>query len=322
MRLSGLGPLLLLVALPARALAQVPLSPPAPEPPTPAESAPPAQEPEPPPPPPPSPPVPPDDLPPTPPQPEPEPPQPPPASAPAPEAAPSIERPSEPPSATRSEAAPGAPTKLAPRTKDEPESLPPFERAKWPLTLDLKLGVSWRPEGVAGFEEEDRFGTELGGSLYLGLTRHLAAGLEIERVHLGRGVSMNGFDSINVDYTDWSAMLGLRAFPKRSELLDLFVTIQAGVGVQGVSATGTQSNGPLLPASPYTCGGSDTPGFQIGGGVGARLMLAPRWGVTARINGAGRKLTAEPIDGCARGLGSLTTVSGSLAVGYDFDLER
>jgi hypothetical protein len=117
-------------------------------------------------------------------------------------------------------------------------------------------------------------------------------------------------------------MLGMRAYPKRSQLLDVFVGIQVGVGVQGVSATGTENNGPLLPASSYTCAGSDTPGFQIGGGIGARLMLAPRWGITARINGAGRKLTAEPIDDCARGLGSLTTVSGSLAVGYDFDLEQ
>jgi hypothetical protein len=116
-------------------------------------------------------------------------------------------------------------------------------------------------------------------------------------------------------------MLGFRAYPRRTELLDVFVGIQVGVGIQGVSATGTQNNGALVPASPYTCQGSDTPAFQLGGGVGARVMLAPRWGVTARINGTGRRLTADPIDKCARGLGSLTTVSGSLAVGYDFDLE-
>jgi hypothetical protein len=312
MRLTGLAPLLLLLGVAERATAQVPAPPPT--------SAP-AQEPEPPPPPPsPPPPPPPNDLPPTPPQPEEPPPVPAPASAPAAEAAPPIEPPAEPPSATRSEAAPGATSKAAP-PKDKPEVLPPFERAKWPLTVDLRLGMLWRPEGVAGFDDEDQLGTELGGSVYLDITRQIAGGLEIERVSLGRGSSIDGFDSISVDYSAWSAMLGMRAYPKRSELLDLFVGIQVGVGVQGVSATGTENNGPLVPASPYTCSGSDTPAFQIGGGIGARVMLAPRWGITARINGSGRKLTAEPIDECARGLGSLTTVSGSLALGYDFDLE-
>jgi hypothetical protein len=307
MRLTGLGPLLLLLGLSARAAAQAP--PAAPAPPAPA------QDPVPPPGPPPPP-----DAPPVPPTPEPEPPPvPAPASAPAPEAAPPIVPEPEPPSATRSEAAPGATSKAPAPSKDEPE-LPPFERAKWPLTVDLKLGMAWRPEGDAGFDAEDRIGTELGGSLYLDITDKIGAGLEVDRASLGRGNSINGFNSISVDYSDLSAMLGLRAYPRRGELLDLFVGIQVGVGIQGVSATGTTDNG-LQPATPYSCSGSDSPGFQIGGGIGARLMLAPRWGITARVNGTGRKLTPEVINDCARGLGSLTTVSGSLAVGYDFDLE-
>ena len=302
MRLTGLGPLMLLLGLPARAGAQMPA---APVPTAPAQALQPPS------------PLPPD----LPPEPEPEPPPvPAPASAPAAEAAPSIAPVPEPPSATRSEAAPGA-TSKAPPPKDQPE-LPLFERAKWPLTVDLKLGMSWRPEADAGFDDEDPLGTELGGSLYLDITDKIAAGLEVDRVSLGRGNSINGFDSISVDYTDWSAMLGMRAYPKRGGLLDLFVGLQVGVGIQGVSATGTENNGPLMPATPYSCSGSDRPGFQIGGGIGARLMLAPRWGITARINGTGRKLTAEPIEECARGLGSLTTVSGSLALGYDFELEQ
>jgi hypothetical protein len=309
MRLTGLGLLLLVLGLPARAVAQTPPQT-APAPPAPAQDPVPPPGPAPPP-----------DAPPVPPEPEPEPPPvPPPASAPAPEAAPPITPEPEPPSATRSEAAPGATTKLAPLSKDDSAELPPFERAKGPLTVDLKLGMAWRPEGDAGFESEDRMGTELGGSVYLDITDKIGAGLEVDRASLGRGNSMTGFDSISVDYTDWSAMLGMRAYPRRGELLDLFVGIQVGVGIQGVSATGTRNNGPLQPAVPYSCSGADSPGFQIGGGIGARLMLAPRWGITARINGTGRKLTAEPIDNCARGLGSLTTVSGSLALGYDFDL--
>jgi hypothetical protein len=118
-----------------------------------------------------------------------------------------------------------------------------------------------------------------------------------------------------------SAMLGMRAYPKRTELFDFFVGLQVGVGIQSVAATGTASNGALLPASPYSCSASDTPAFQIGGGIGARLMLTPRWGLTARLNGTGRRLTGELVEDCAQGIGTATTVSAGLGLGYDFDLE-
>jgi hypothetical protein len=178
-----------------------------------------------------------------------------------------------------------------------------------------------RPDSGAGFDHETNVGTELGASLYLELKREIAVGLEIERASLGRGTAINGLNSVSIDYTVSSAMLGLRAYPKRSELLDLFVGFQVGVGIQGVSATGTASNGDLLPARPYSCGASDTPDFQIGGGIGARLMLSPRWGLTARLNGTGRHLTDDLVEDCAQGIGTATTVSAGLGLGYDFDLD-
>jgi len=202
-----------------------------------------------------------------------------------------------------------------------PPAAPPWIRAHSPLTLEGRLGLLLRPGSSAGFQDETHAGTELGLSLYMDLKRELAAGLEIERASLGRGTSISGLDSVSVDYTVSSAMLGVRAYPKRSELFDLFVGLQVGVGIQAVSAVGTANNGALIPASSYSCGGTDTPAFQIGGGVGARLMFAPRWGVTARINGMGRRLTSDVVDECAQGLGTATTVSGSIGLGYDFDLD-
>jgi hypothetical protein len=203
------------------------------------------------------------------------------------------------------------------RTPEEPPSL----RAHWPLTLEGKLGFSGRPESSGGFQDESQVGAELGLSLYTDVKRELAVGLEVDRVSLGRGTALNGLDSVTVDYAVSSAMLGLRAYPRRSELIDLFIGIQLGVGIQGVSAAGTSSEGALTPAVSYTCAGSDSPGFQIGGGIGARLMLTPRWGVTARVAGTGRRLTGEVIEDCARGLGTATTISGSLGLGYDFELD-
>jgi hypothetical protein len=50
-------------------------------------------------------------------------------------------------------------------------------------------------------------------------------------------------------------------------------------------------------------------------------MLTPRWGVTAQIGGTGRRLTGDVVEDCVRGIGTATTVEGSLGLGYDFDLD-
>jgi hypothetical protein len=236
-------------------------------------------------------------------------PEPAPAPAPAPPPAPAapVEKNEVPPKEAASDAKVSAP--------------PPFVRAHSPMTLDVRLGFAWRPESDSGFDDEDTFGSELGASLYFDLKPEIAAGIEIDRASLGRGTAISGLDSVTVDYTVTSALLGFRAYPMRSELFDVFVTLQVGAGIQGVSASGTQRSGSLVPAGVYTCGGSDQPAFQIGGGIGARFMLSPRWGLTARINGTGRRLSGELVDECARGLGTTTNVGANIGVGYDFDLD-
>ena len=205
--------------------------------------------------------------------------------------------------------------------RTEAPSLAPWIRAHEPLTLEARLGLLVRPESSAGFDEETHVGADLGLSVYLDLNRQLAAGLELERASLGRGSAISGQTSVSSDFTVTSAMLGVRAYPKRTAMFDFYVGLQLGVGVQSVSAAGTASVGPLAPARPYACSATDGPGFQLGGGVGARLMISPRWGISGRINGSGRRLSGELIDDCARGIGTATTVSASLGLGYDFDLE-
>jgi hypothetical protein len=248
-------------------------------------------------------------------EPEPAPATPLPESAPAPEKTPELApgpAPTAPPTPARVEPAQdGAVTPAAPR----------WLRAHSPLTLEGRLGFLVRPDSGMGFDEETNVGAELGLSLYADLKRELAVGLEVERASLGRGTAISGLDSVSIDYTVSSAMLGLRAYPKRTELFDVFVGFQLGVGIQGVSAGGTANNGGVLPASAYTCSAADGPAFQLGGGVGARLMLSPRWGLSARINGTGRRLTNDVIEDCANGIGTATTVSAGLGIGYDFDLE-
>ena len=216
----------------------------------------------------------------------------------------------------------GPAKEVAPQSTGAAPAFEPWIRARSPLTLEGRLGFLVRPESSAGFDEESHVGAEFGLSLYMDLKRELAAGLELERASLGRGSAVSGASTVSVDYSVTSAMLGFRAYPKRSELIDLFVGLQVGLGIQGVSAAGTQTQGPLLPPVAYKCGGSDAPALQVGGGVGARFMISPRWGITGRVNGTGRRLSSDFVDECAQGIGTATTISAGIGLGYDFDLDR
>ncbi|HVY31024.1 MAG TPA: hypothetical protein VHB79_30915 [Polyangiaceae bacterium] len=246
------------------------------------------------------------------------PPTPTPESAPAPEktpeSAPPPDNPGPPP-------APIGPAPVVTATAAPPPPPAPWVRAHSPITLEGRLGLLLRPESSEGFDDETHTGAELGLSVYVDVKSALAAGLEIDRSTLGHGTALTGLDSVSIDYTVSSAMLGLRAYPKRTDMFDLFVGLQVGVGIQGVSAQGIASNGAILPGSAYRCGASDAPALQIGGGAGVRLMLTPRWGVTTRINAVGRRLSSEYIEDCAQGIGTATTITGSIGLGYDFDME-
>lgn len=265
-----------------------------------------------------------------PPAPEPGAPAPPPESAPdpitAPESAPAPEK--------IPEAAPDAkaPPQLEPKAR-APEvaatdkkappapELPPWNRAHQALTIEARLGLLVRPDSGSGFEEESHLGADFGLAGYLDLSREFAAGLELERASLGRGSALGGLNSVTTDFSVTSAMLGVRAYPKRSQMFDLFVGLQLGVGFQHLSSAGTRVTNALYAPSPYSCSATDSPGFQIGGGVGARFMFSPRWGVAARVNATGRRLSSDVIDGCAQGIGTATTITTGIALGYDFDLD-
>ncbi|RYZ04382.1 MAG: hypothetical protein EOO73_24215 [Myxococcales bacterium] len=264
-----------------------------------------------------------------PPAPEPGAPAPPPESAPDPVAAPESapapakipegapEPKAEPPPKPSSR----APAVAATDEQEEVPALPPWIRAHRPLTIEARLGLLVRPESSEGFDDETHLGADFGLSGYLDLSREVAAGLELEHASLGRGSAVSGLDTVSTDFSVTSAMLGVRAYPKRSDMLDLYVGLQLGVGFQHVSSAGTRVNEPLRPGAPFSCSGSDSPGFQIGGGVGARFMISPSWGIGARVNATGRRLTSDVIDACAQGIGGATTITAGLGLGYDFDLD-
>lgn len=265
-----------------------------------------------------------------PPAPEPGAPAPPPESAPDPIAAPeSAPAPEKIPEASGEAKAPPqlepkarAPEVAATDKKAPPvPELPPWNRAHQALTVEARLGLLVRPDSGSGFEEESHLGADFGLAGYLDLSREFAAGLELERATLGRGSTLTGLNSVTTDFSVTSAMLGVRAYPKRSEMFDLFVGLQLGLGFQHLSSAGTRTTNALFAPTPYSCSVTDSPGFQIGGGVGARFMFSPRWGVAARVNATGRRLSSDVIDGCAQGLGTATTITSGITLGYDFDLD-
>lgn len=217
---------------------------------------------------------------------------------------------------------PSAPPVATPTpATDTGTSTAAWVRAHEPLTLEAHLGGLLRPGSSSGFQDQTHAGAAFGLSLYLDLSRKLAAGLVLDRSSLGRATALSGLTSVNVDHSVTSAMLGLRAYAKRTELFDLFIGVQLGAGLQTASATGTESRGPLLSPVPYACHATDTPGLQLGAGAGARLMFTPRWGVSAQVDGVARRLTGEVIDNCAQGIGGTTTLTAGVGFGYDFDLD-
>jgi hypothetical protein len=243
-----------------------------------------------------------------------------PESAPAPEKIP--EAAAEPKAAPQLEPKARAPEVAATDKKAEPvPELPPWIRAHQALTIEARLGLLVRPDSGSGFEEESHLGADVGLAGYLDLSREFAAGLELERASLGRGSSISGLSTVTTDFSVTSGMLGVRAYPKRSKMIDLFVGLQVGVGFQHLSSAGTRVTSALYAPTPYSCSATDSPGFQIGGGVGARFMFSPRWGATARVNATGRRLSSDVVDGCAQGLGTATTITAGIALGYDFDLD-
>lgn len=263
-----------------------------------------------------------------PPAPEPGAPAPPPDSLPDPVTAPeSAPAPAKiPEGAPEPKAPPPAPLRRVPEVgatdkKPAEPALPPWVRAHQALTVEARLGLLVRPESSEGFDDETHVGADVGLSGYLDLSRVLAAGLELERASLGRGSAVNGLNIVSTDFSVYSAMLGVRAYPKRSEMVDLFVGLQLGLGMQHVSSAGARAAEPLRAATPFNCSATDSPGLQIGGGVGARFMLSPRWGIGARVNATGRRLTSDVVDNCGQGIGSATTLTASVGLGYDFDLD-
>ncbi len=59
----------------------------------------------------------------------------------------------------------------------------------------------------------------------------------------------------------------------------------------------------------------------MGGGVGVDVDIDRHFALITEIDGGAHRLTSQPLDGCAPGSGSVTTIGAHLGFAYRFDLD-
>jgi hypothetical protein len=258
----------------------------------------------------------------------------PPAAAPAPSAG--EEAPPAPPAAAPAPAAPPitAPlderrpaTTLAVSNQDAP--VPPaapsrFARnyAALPLTIEARFGFNTRLS--SSFDDaahEQLLDSTFALAAYLAWNPEYAFGLEFEHAGLGRVRGVSDESSIDTEYSATGGWLGARVFPWRNDRWDLFVNLRLGLVYQHVDALGTRptSSSIAVPPSSFSCSESDGPGFGLGGAIGAAFRLSRHFSVLSRVDATGERLSGDVLGTCADGIGSVTTVSGTLGVAYEFE---
>jgi hypothetical protein len=191
-----------------------------------------------------------------------------------------------------------------------------------PLTLEARFGFNTRLG--SSFDEganEQLLDSTFALSGYLAWNREYALGLELEQAGLGRVRGLSGENSIDAQYSGSSAWLGARVFPWRSERWDVFVNLRLGLVWQHVDALGTRQTSASIAAPPasFSCSEWDGPGFGLGGAIGASFRLSRHFAVLSRLDASGARLSGDALGSCADGIGSVTTVSGTVGLGYEFE---
>lgn len=103
--------------------------------------------------------------------------------------------------------------------------------------------------------------------------------------------------------------------------MGIYILLQLGMSWQHADANGSRVTTAFLrPAETYTCSANDGPGFALGGGFGFDVDLEKNLSFVTQLEATAHRLTSEPIDGCAPGAGSATTIGASIGFAYKIDL--
>ena len=192
----------------------------------------------------------------------------------------------------------------------------------WPLTLEARFGFNTRFGSSFDLSaDEEMIDVSYALGAYLAWKPEYAVGLELEHSGLGRVRALAAQDSIDAEYSVTSAWLAARVFPWRSERLDLFLNLRLGLAMQHVDALGTRqmSSSVGVPATSFSCTEWDGPGVGLGAAIGLDYRLARHVAFVTRIDATGERLGGDELGTCANGIGSVTTLSGSVGLAYDFE---
>jgi len=190
------------------------------------------------------------------------------------------------------------------------------------LSLEARFGFNARlGSSFAASAHEELFDTDFALGAYLAWKREFALGLELEQSGLGRARALSDQNSIDAEYSATGAWLAARVFPVRRERLDLFVNLRIGLVLQHVSALGTRQVSPSItaPAVSFSCSEWDGPGLGLGGAVGLAYRLSRHVSFLSRLDATGARLSGDALGACADGIGSVSSVSGT--VGFSYELE-
>jgi len=208
-----------------------------------------------------------------------------------------------------------------------PASEPRYGRHSeaWPLTLEARFGFNARlGSSFSASAQEQLFDTDYALGAFLAWNPEYALGVELERSGLGRARDLSGQNSIDAEYSAWGAWLAARVFPIRRERLDLFVQLRVGLVLQHVDALGTrlETSSITVPARSFSCSEGQGPGFGLGGALGAAYFLSPHVSFVSRLDATGQRLSGDPIAGCANGIGSVASVSGTLGLAFELETAK
>ncbi len=191
-----------------------------------------------------------------------------------------------------------------------------------PLTLEARFGFNARlGRSFDDAADEGLLGTNFAIAGFLAWSPEYALGLELEHTGLGSVRGLSGQNSIDAEYSATGAWLAARVFPIRRERLDVFVNLRLGLILQHVDALGTRvdSTSITVPAQSFACSEWDGPGVGLGGAIGLAYRLSRRVAFITRVDATGERLSGDQLGTCADGIGTVSSLGGSLGLSFDID---
>ena len=220
---------------------------------------------------------------------------------------------------------PANPTVLGTRVAPEQATTKsPYERdfSALPLLIEARFGFNARlGSSFDDNVDEELVDTNFALGAQLAWKPEFSLGVELEHTGLGRVSAITGQNSSNATYSATGAWLAARVFPIRRERLDVFVNLRVGLVMQHVDVLGTRatSESITVPATSFSCSEWDGPGLGISGGPGVAFRLSRHVSISSRLDLTGLRLNGDALGSCATGLGSTSSLTGTVGIAYEFE---